>query len=911
MIFKSPEWFILLPMLAGLGWFLRDLKLWLPLRCFCLLLVVVILTEPQLRRLAEGMDLWVLIDRSASAAEVVSRDAQEWEQLLEKSRPSSNDNLRIIDFAAEVSSFDNKEPGAQELNSAYTRTGLALRHVLSQVSPSRHSRVLLFSDGYSTEPLADAGRQLQKMEVPLDFRLLREEEDEDFRVLDLEIAPRRQVGEPFLIRVAVTGSADAAIPLIISRNGRTLIETTVTLEQGRGEIEFSDRITVPGAYQYEALITPATDAHSGNNHFENWIDIKGGPRVLLATKYTDDPVARILQAQGFEVDTVTDYSLLTVGRLSGSKAVILNNVAAYEVPGAFLDAMDFFVRSQGGGLLMAGGKQSFGSGGYFESAVDELLPVSMELKTEHRKLAVAMAVVMDRSGSMGAVVSGGISKMDLANEGTARAVELLGAQDMVTVFAVDSTPHEIVPPLNVGKFRAEITGRVRRIQSQGGGIYVYSGLQAGWDAIKNTELGQRHIILFSDAADSEEPGRYRALLKEVTANGGSVSVIGLGTESDPDAAFLKDVALRGNGRIFFTRDANRLPNIFAQETVTVARSTFVMDPIGTNPTGGWFEISSDPFEWLESVDGYNLSYLRENATAALVTTDEYTAPLVAFAQRGIGRSAAVSFPLGGEFSASARQWEKAGDFVQTITRWLMGEELPPGIGFRSSLEGTRLTLDLLHTDEWVEKLVKTPPRCVLVEGTSSDRFRELTWERIAPGQYTAIADLEPGKLLRGAIQVGGAALSFGPLTVGASPEWSFDAARVAELKEISRLSGGRELLDLAHAWLKPARQEFSSIRNWLLVALLLLVLVEVLATRLGWKLPLAATLSLSNVMTRRAERTARPRTKPAAAKITAEPKPKEEAAPEEPKPKTKKTEPRPETAEESRARFARAKKRRR
>ena len=72
---------------------------------------------------------------------------------------------------------------------------------------------------------------------------------------------------------------------------------------------------------------------------------------------------------------------------------------------------------------MAGGKQSFGSGGYFDSAIDPLLPVSMELKTEHRKLAVAMAIVMDRSGSMGASVGVGgkqVTKMQLANTGAAR-----------------------------------------------------------------------------------------------------------------------------------------------------------------------------------------------------------------------------------------------------------------------------------------------------------------------------------------------------------------------------------------------------------------------------------------------------------------------------------------------------------
>ena len=87
---------------------------------------------------------------------------------------------------------------------------------------------------------------------------------------------------------------------------------------------------------------------------------------------------------------------------------------------------------------MLDGKYSFGSGGYFRSAVDELLPVSMELRQDHRKLAVAMAIVMDRSGSMSAGVPGTGTKMDLANTGATAAIELLGEQAKESAVAIHS-----------------------------------------------------------------------------------------------------------------------------------------------------------------------------------------------------------------------------------------------------------------------------------------------------------------------------------------------------------------------------------------------------------------------------------------------------------------------------------------
>ena len=73
--------------------------------------------------------------------------------------------------------------------------------------------------------------------------------------------------------------------------------------------------------------------------------------------------------------------------------------------------------------------------------------------------------------------------------------------------------------------------------------------------------------------------------------------------------------------------------------------------------------------------------------------------------------------------------------------------------------------------------------------------------------------------------------------MGRQAEWSFDAKRVEELRSVAMASGGRELLDLNDAWKSPPAEEFADLRLWLLLAALLLMLVEALITRLGWRLP--------------------------------------------------------------------------
>ena len=839
------------------GWYFRSLELWRPLRVLVLLFATLILADPAVPRKQHGMDLWVLVDRSTSAREVVDRGVVEWRKLLEKARPGRMDRLLFVNYAEEVVADRGGETANYSGGRNLTRTALALQDVLARVDRKRHSRLLLFSDGFSTEPLTEVAEKLTAMGAPLDYRLLRGDEVTDYRIANFEMPNRAQLGEPVILELTVLGTPDGSVPLEIFRGEKRLTEMNAEVKGGVGRVRLSDRILTPGAHSYSARITPAVDAFAGNNRYENWIEIVSGPRILLATNYDDDAMAPVLKAQGFDVRAVTDPLSLEPGMLSGARAVIFNNVPAYEIPNSFLSALDFFVREQGGGFMMAGGKYSFGSGGYYESAVDSLLPVSMELKSEHRKLAVAMAIVMDRSGSMSMTVNSGHSKMQLANEGAARAIELLGAGDAVTVYAVDSSAHQIAPLLNVGKHRHELVRRVRSIESLGGGIFVYVGLKEAWNSLKKSDLGQRHVILFSDAQDSEEPGNYKSLLAEMTRQGATVSVIGLGNRSDVDAPLLEDIAKRGEGRIFFTNVPGDLPNIFAQETVTVARSSFIDNPVGTQATGNWFTLSNRDLPWLKQVDGYNLSYLREGDEAALVSTDEYAAPLVAFGRRGIGRTAAVSFPLGGEFSSLLRNWNKAGDFMQTLTRWLMGEDIPPGIGLRYDLTGTELSVDLLFDSElWKEKFAVRPPAIKLSRGRDNPSTSDLTWERIAPGHYSVRTDLREGELIRGAARAGNAAIPFGPLIVGSGREWAFDSERVQELRQTSQVSGGRELLELADAWLKPEGRELASIQSWLLIPLVLLFLLEALVTRTGWKFPVMSNQAGKRV---RAEKAASPK----------------------------------------------------
>lgn len=859
------EALVLVPLWLLLAWWRPGLGLFKPLRLLMGLLLLLLWLEPRIPRQGRGTDLWVLLDHSASAEALMAGREPEILRLLEQSR-GRHDRLLLLDYAEDISLRENRQMLLRENRREATRAASALHYALSQASEDRATRILAVTDGYSTEPLEGLDRRLREQGIPLDLRLLAAGVSGDYRLERLHAPAAVQPAEPFLIEAHVAGVPDATIPYTLMRDDAIIARGSTTLDRGRAVIRVTDSLTRPGATRYRLRIDPAGDLHPGNNSQSVWVEMRGGPRILLVSAYPDDPLADLLRRQGFAVELAADPARLHPGRLAGAKAVILNNIPAYALPSAFLAAIPFHIREQGAGLLIGGGRHSFAAGGYYDSPVDPLLPVSMELKQDHRRLTTAMAIVLDRSGSMMAGVpgGGGTTKMDLANQGAAQAVELLGDRDAICVFAVDTQPHVVVPLSMLGGSRRAISDTILGIRSAGGGIFVYTGLKRAWDELQGASQGQRHIILFADAADAEEPGSYKALLKEITDAGASVSVIGMGTTSDSDAAFLDDVARLGNGRILFNDDATTLPSLFAQETVALSRSAFIDEPTAPVARPGWMEIAARPLTWPAAVDGYNLNYLREEASVSLASSDEYDAPLIAQWNRGAGRVAAVAFPLAGAHAALVQAWPEYADLVQTLARWLMGEELPPGLGLRTRRLAAGIEIDLLYDDTWIDRLAARAPDLVTAVDTAATPVRH-AWRRIEPGRYSAWIPLAPGGTLRGAVQLDGTTLPFGPIAADSGPEWQFDHERLDELRRLSAASGGEERLDLASVWQAPVRRTFRDLRAPLCILLAILFLIDALLDRLGGQRPVFTRLRKPGGLPRPRKSAKHRRRKPATA----------------------------------------------
>ncbi|MEA3438039.1 MAG: VWA domain-containing protein, partial [Thermodesulfobacteriota bacterium] len=510
-------------------------------------------------------------------------------------------------------------------------------------------------------------------------------------------------GQSFMITAWLHSPVKQEISYEFKRGPYVLASGKKVISSGLSNIIFRDTAEKPGTHSYSLKVTGINkDPVPENNLAKILVGISGPHSTLCVTSSKNSSFVKLLKKGGLEVDVkLPNECKWTLEEIAPYSAILIENIPAGKIGIHGMENISLWVQHTGKGLMMTGGKNSYAPGGYFRSPLEKIMPVSMELRQEHRKILVSIIIALDRSGSMAVSAGGGKTKMDLANIGAVQVMDLLSPMDEIGVIAVDSAPHTIVNINTVEKNRARRL-EVLQIGSMGGGIFVYEALSSAANMLLRSNMKTRHIILFADAADSEEPGKYKELLEKCRKANITVSVIGLGTPGDIDANLLKDIALRGGGQCFFTNDPNEIPRLFAQDTFTIARNTFIDETSSIRSTGGLLTITGRPFGKSLEVGGYNLCYARPRANIAVVTEDEYNAPIAASWYAGTGRVLCYTGEADGKFTGPIADWQGIGDFFTGLVRWSTGNS--------KDLPGNMLTKEKIENGDYIVELHLDPER---------------------------------------------------------------------------------------------------------------------------------------------------------------------------------------------------------
>ncbi len=780
------------------------------LRAIILAALIAAMAGPSLITTREGVDLIFVIDRSLSMP-AASFDAIEETIKLAEAQRGEDDRIGIVTFGmesrverlpstrAEFTTFQrNVEPDSSDLAGA-------IQVALDMIDDAAAGKLVIISDGEytGTDPTQEAWRAAARG-VPIDFRHILRPSLADAAVEDLQLPLQVQPGESFSFAGIIAATGALEVGFTLRRNGVKITTGTTSLRIGRNRLLFRDRPTEGGIAEYSLSINSHSDRMPENNVGRGVTRVEARGAILLVTHDgRGGNLGRALATTGRTIDVVhVKDARFDLDSLSPYRLVVFENVAAREINWNDQEGLVRYVRDTGGGFLLTGGRRSFGVGGYHRSKLEVLLPVSLELRSEQRKLSVAMAFVLDRSGSMAAATSSGQTKMQLANSGCLAAVDTLSRYDQVAVIAVDSSSHVIVPLTNLNNV-TPIKTKISQIGAGGGGIYTYTGLLAGGNQVSKANASGRRIVLFADAADAEEPGKYIDLLTEYGNVGITVSVIALGTESDSDAEFLKDVAHRGGGEIYFTESPEQLPQLFAMEAISLTKAGFVdvITPCTVLP-----DLSQLGFEELDSfpdVGGYNLTNAKPNATVGVVSHDDNKAPILAYRHIGLGRTAVLTAEADGNWSGPLASWNNYASFFATLADRLMGTTDKTSYSARATRDGRHVTVTLELDPDDPDALPATLPTLKAIPSSPTDTpiERTLTWQ----DEHTLVAryKLKTTETWHHVVTVEGEPLIVNPVTLPYSPEFaprSLLATGQDILQDMASATGGQERVSMARVF---------------------------------------------------------------------------------------------------------------
>jgi uncharacterized membrane protein len=852
--FFQPVWLLLLVPLAA-AWFVwplpgRGLKL---VRAAVFILATFAIAELAIRLPNRAGTVVVVADRSESMPPNAAAAEKEVIDLLHKSM-GPHDLLGIVSFARQAVIEQTPQHGefggfTAQIGPEHSDLNSAVETALNLIPPDSSGRILVLSDGkWTGKDPADAGARAAGRDIPIDYRVLARPQVSDVAIQSFVTPQSVQPGEAYVLSSWIRSPADQTIRYELRRGAAVIGSGTRQVTAGLNRILFRDRApsgAAGGVYDYTLVVQgPPDDPIPENNQARALLSVEGARPILLISAASENSgLAKLLKRGGADVRAKTPNECQwSLEELAQYSAVLIENVPANLIGQNGMETLAAWVEDAGGGLMMTGGQKSYGPGGYFKSPLERVMPVSMEMRREHRKLRLAIVVAMDRSGSMSAPVGDGRIKMDLADLGAVQVLDLLSPMDEFGVFAVDTEPHLIVP-LDSAERNQGRRGEILQIGSQGGGIVVCEALQAAAGMIASATAQTRHIIMFADAADSRQQlCDYSGLIEKCRESDITISVVGLGNETDPDADILKDVAQRGGGTCYFASNPQEIPRLFAQDTFTVARSTFVDEPTPFDTTAGFSTLGSAAFSSPPALGGYNLCYVRPEANLAAVTGDSYHAPVVASWQAGNGRALCFAGEADGKFSGALASWEQAGEFYTTLARWTAGKHqaLPDDQLLTEEVRDGVCFVQLHLDPERKGDPFSAAPRIKVLHGIpgapASKQTLTLQWKNA--DLLEAAVPITGRETVLNTVEIQGQnPITLPPVCLPYSPEFAPDqpGRGAASLAQLATTTGGKERLEIPQTWAElQVKRHYIELAPWLFIAAVILLLAEILERRTGW-----------------------------------------------------------------------------
>jgi Mg-chelatase subunit ChlD len=760
--------------------------------------------------------------------------------------------------SGEVLDRDLEQPGREGTDLA---AGLRLARALFPADAAR--RVLLISDGNQTTGDALAAARALASDpadpIPVDVWPIRYDVQREVMIESVDVPARAQAGAAVSVRVNMLATQPVTGTLRLRHEGQDVDANgeepgtgrRMTLPAGRSTQIIVAELGQGRLHRFEAVFEPDEGAEGQNadqlraNNRAEAVTFTPGTGSILVVNGTGEPGGRVLadtlRAEGLGVESVEpDAFPNDLLRLQAFDLVILQNASAGVINSAAQTTLVRYVTELGGGLVMVGGPESFGAGGYRGGPLEPVLPVRLELPERLVMPSAAVVFVIDASGSMSRSVLGSVrSQQMIANEGAALAVKSLDKSDLVGVIAFDNS-YEVVTPLGPNG-DASATARAIQAIAPGGGTNLPPALGEAYAQLRQVEAKVKHIIVLSDG-QSQGRERLPPLAETIAAAGITISTIAVGDAAD--TAGLSRLAELGGGEYYRVTNPNVLPQVFLR-AVRLVRTPMIREEPFTPVV---MDRASPLLAGLEGVGeipplgGLTLTQARREATVVYPLLTPGGEPVLAHWQAGLGQVAAFTSDAH-RWASGWLDWPGYRRLWAQIARGIARAANQRNADLTTELDGERLKIRLEVSDD-----ARRPLDGLSVPGavyTPDQRRVPVRLTQTGPGVYETSLPTDQAGSFVVTLAPKRAGLALPPVVGGATRQGGqeFRSLRSNEalLEQIAGATGGR-VLDLERTTAKTLydragvrpREGRTPLWPWLLAWSAGLLVLDVAVRKIAW-----------------------------------------------------------------------------
>ncbi|MEZ4268413.1 MAG: VWA domain-containing protein [Myxococcota bacterium] len=625
-------------------------------------------------------------------------------------------------------------PPGTEGRTSNVQAGLRLAESL--FPEGRLARIVLVTDGLQTRgSLADERETASRFAIRVHHLDLTDAaRPAELMVTGLEAPDSLEPRVPFVARATVkaTAAIEARCELFVDA---VLAEgKDVSLASGDTEVAIETSVKEGGDKRLSMRCAPklaTDDRFASNNAFEIPIHIKTLPKVLYVEgerQFRQNLVAAL--GRDFDVEMRDARGLpQTTAEARKFDLIFISDVPKSSGAGGdfmtrqHMQALESYVR-EGGGLVIAGGENSFGPGGYGGSYLEKhVLPVELDVEKKEDIPSLALVLVIDRSGSMTG------EKIELAKEAARATLDVLQPSDKLGIVAFDAAPTFIVR-LQRAANRLKITDSLARLSS-GGGTNIFPALDQAYRALATTQAKTKHIILLTDGQSSRSG--ILDLVSQSYADKITISTVAVGLNSDQ--TLLMQVAEEGGGRYYFTDRADNIPKLFLKETSEITRRALVEDHFRP--------VVSKRFRSLQMFQGVGierapalLGYVstRAKPRAEVLMLSHRSEPILARWRLGLGQVVVWTSDVKNKWAHFWLGWSGYAQFWRQLVRdTVRVEKSDPAMQTFTDIADGVLTVGVDAVDQ-DDRFIDGLQSQVSVTGPDG-RDRDITLSQTAPGRY--------------------------------------------------------------------------------------------------------------------------------------------------------------------------------